>query len=412
MKAIREVLKANKALARHTIQYKMKLPSFQIYTIAISLLIALPVFAQSPTISDVSGLVLDGQQITITGNAFGANGPNVILFDDFKRGVQDQGVTLDATLGSWAWSSASNGYNPNYENDSDGNIAARLIGSNGNGGRLKFRFSDAQEIYVSYRVIIPAGEHFPNTTAPNTFSNGSDWKLVWLMDGDRGAAGNDDLCLPTSNNPVDFTIGGNDNAFQTKTGKKSGDLRWFSFENWNRFSVYLKGGANPTVDTGIVWAQGMSQEFGQKVFEDNPVIFDGDDTPDGYQFEDDDISRWNQLNVPGWSRSNSVNPGALYDDIYVATGGNARARIEIGNRPVYSDSTVLAIATPTSWQDNSITTTVRQGSFQDGQRAYLFIIDKDGNISDGYPFVFGSTVDQPGPTPSRRLPGILYLLLS
>jgi hypothetical protein len=155
----------------------------------------------------------------------------------------------------------------------------------------------------------------------------------------------------------------------------------------------MKGGIIPDKDPGTVWTQGMSHEFGQKIFGSNDRrLFDGDDTPDGYEFEDDAISQWNYFRVPGWKRPGDDNAETIYDDIYIAIGAHARARIEIGNAPNYDDSTVLAIATPTAWQDNAITTTIRQGSFNSGETAYLFVIDENGKASNGHPFVVGSTI--------------------
>ena len=357
---------------------------------------------QGPKIDNISGTVLDGQQIIINGNNFGTNGPNIVLFDDFKRGTAGEDITLQAAIGNWN----VRNHLPTYGEDGQNNIAGRFIGDGG--GRLIAEFSDVQEIFISYRVMIPVGKHFPNSGAPNTFPPGSQWKLTWLMDGDRGAAGNDDLVVPTWGNGTYFSLAGNDNAFQLATGRATGDTRWFSFLDWNRYSVYMKGGAVPDVDPGTVWSQGMSGEFGQKIFESiDKKLFDGDDTPDGYQFQDDAISRWNRLNVPGWHRGGDDNAAAMYDDIYIATGVNARARIEIGNKPLYSDCNILAITTPTSWQDNTITTTIRQGVFKDGETTYLFVIDTNGNVSDGYPLqqtidptqhTNGSIIIYPNPT--------------
>ena len=348
------------------------------------LLPAVPV--GTPAIYDVSGSILDGQQITITGSGFGTNGPNVVLFDDFNRGVDGELATLDATIGNW------HGIDPNhppyYGTDGQGNSTGYLIRDNSK-GQFHIEFSDTQEIFISYRVMIPRGKHFPNSGAASIFPPGSQWKLTWLMDGVRGYSGNDDLVIPTWGNGTNFIIGGNDNAFQIDTGRPGSSTNWFSFLDWNRFSVYLKGGVNPDIDQGTVWSQGMSKEFGQKIFTANKVLFDGDDTPDSYQFEDDAISRWNRFSVPGWHRGGDDNTAAMYDDIYIATGAHARARIEIGDNANYDNCTVLAIVTPTSWQNNTIEATVRQGSFQSGETAYLFVVDENGNVSNGYPFAVG-----------------------
>ena len=46
------------------------------------------------------------------------------------------------------------------------------------------------------------------------------------------------------------------------------------------------------------------------------------------------------------------------------------------------------IQIPTAWSNNSITINVNRGSFSDGKTVYLFVIDEDGGISNGYPISF------------------------
>jgi hypothetical protein len=100
---------------------------------------------------------------------------------------------------------------------------------------------------------------------------------------------------------------------------------------------------------------------------------------------------WNILTLPGFGRED---PGAhIYiDDVYFARGAAARARVEIGNASTYSASTNLSLLTPSLWTANSIQATVRKGSFADGTRAYLYVIDAQGNVNaQGYPVRLGST---------------------
>ncbi len=92
-------------------------------------------------------------------------------------------------------------------------------------------------------------------------------------------------------------------------------------------------------------------------------------------------------NIPGCSEE-----APRYDNVYLATGPDAQARVEIGNASTYASSTDLSIATITSWSDNSITATVRQGSFSNNSRDYLYVIDANGNVNaSGYPITVGST---------------------
>jgi len=46
----------------------------------------------------------------------------------------------------------------------------------------------------------------------------------------------------------------------------------------------------------------------------------------------------------------------------------------------------------TLWSDTEITATLRQGSFANGEQAYLYVFDANGNVnSDGYPIIITSS---------------------
>ena len=68
------------------------------------LLCAAPLMAQ-PAVSGVQGTVANGQTITVTGSAFGATGPNVVLFDDFEKGTSGKAILSgagSAQTGQWS----------------------------------------------------------------------------------------------------------------------------------------------------------------------------------------------------------------------------------------------------------------------------------------------------------------------
>ncbi len=352
------------------------------------------------TVTATSGNAIDEQNLTVSGSNFGNNGPNILLFDNFSRGVVGEEITLNSNIGSWSGKHMVVDYIPHYAQDSNGNKTGYLI-ENDHMKQMYINFPDTQEVFISYDVMVPLGKHFPHSFAPNTFPSGSQWKMSWLMDGERGYMGNDDFCIPTWGNGTYFTVGGNDNAYQLEIGRPGTNTNWFSFQGWNRFSVYMKGGNNPTVDPGIFWSQGLSEEFGKKVFSSNPVLFDGDDSPDGYEFSDDDISRWNRFNLPGWQREGDADSGAMYDNVYIATGSGARARVEIGDNATYENNTKLVLSTVNAWSDNQIDITFRKGNLIDGP-AYLYVSDENGNVNtNGYPITIGASnlradVDQSG----------------
>jgi hypothetical protein len=87
----------------------------------------------------------------------------------------------------------------------------------------------------------------------------------------------------------------------------------------------------------------------------------------------------------------AANSHPTFDDFYVAVGAGARARVEIGNKPNYADCTELAITTPTHWTDTEIRTTIRQGLFDEGQTAYLFVVTANGVVSQGRAIKIGTS---------------------
>jgi hypothetical protein len=340
----------------------------------------------SPVITGIVGTLNIGQSVTINGSNFGLNGPNVLIFDEFS-GIPGQTISLTATKGAWTVNDS-----PAYVADVGTNTAALLI-DGVNSRQMELSFPNVQEIFISYKVKIPPGGHFPNTTTNGQFAPDSAWKMCWIMDGQYGYTGDDDITLPSWPNGTYFQITGNDTGIRrngavawVEVGRPGYSTNWFSFKGWNRITAYLKAGADPVNDVGTIWFQGLSAEYGNKVFYYNDLtLFDGDD-----EARDNAISQWSYLTISGWHRTGGVNSSydsgtrAIYDDVYVATGASAAARVEIGNEPIYKDCSKLAIATPDKWTDKSIIANIRSGEFAKGDSVYIFVIDGENNPSLGY----------------------------
>lgn len=69
------------------------------------------------------------------------------------------------------------------------------------------------------------------------------------------------------------------------------------------------------------------------------------------------------------------------DDVYVDT---TWARVMVGNASTLASSTHREIQIPTTWITTSISVVWNQGTFEDYETVYLFVVDSDGNVSDGY----------------------------
>jgi len=82
-----------------------------------------------------------------------------------------------------------------------------------------------------------------------------------------------------------------------------------------------------------------------------------------------------------------------YDDFYL---DNTWARVMIGNNSTFSSSTHREIQIPSAWSDTSITITLNQGSFANCETIYLFVVDADGNVNTaGYPIRFVTGAGEP-----------------
>jgi len=364
--------------------------------LAIIIVFLLPNVLHGQTVSGITGTMEDSTQITISGSSFGDNGPSIFFFENFESGEHDTALSDTAQIGTWYFTHST--YVPEYMDGVvySGNTVGELV--EGFSQRCKLRFDPVTEFYVSYKVMVPDGYNWPESYAEETFySLGSSWKLSWIYDAGGGDSfsNNDDYCIPTYGSTDGFSISGNDHSHEqaAEFGRVSSNDLWWSWDEWNRVSCYMKAGNDPDSDNGIMWAQAMSESYGQKdTLRTDVPVFDGYDCDNGDGCgQDDETFQWTMMNFPGWTKYEDSMSGpydtdcrGYYDDIYLATGDYARARVEIGDSSSYANCTKLDIFTPTSWSATSITATARITQFGTGDTAYLFVVDADGNVSDGY----------------------------
>ncbi|MBW2989987.1 hypothetical protein KY358_06760 [Candidatus Woesearchaeota archaeon] len=98
-----------------------------------------------------------------------------------------------------------------------------------------------------------------------------------------------------------------------------------------------------------------------------------------------------------WDDSETDDEFFYIDDAYI---DNSFARVEIGDNESFDMCTHHEIQIPTSWSDDEIVVNVNRGSFEDGETAYVFVVDEDGTSSEGYPVTFSSETG--GTTPPTR----------
>lgn len=381
----------------------------------------------APLPVSLSGSIVNGQPITITGSSFGS-GPNVTLFDQFNGGPAGTDIPLTSPdVGAWTKYASGSGYYPQFSSDYHSPPFSDAWYIRNNTGILQDAFlpggQGVTEIYISFWFKVPSGTYFPwrvqasDAIVPaddHSFGYPINWKMTWLFRNDTPEVNPPDnqydLVSPTILNAGSLSAQAfyaADNVYYpTVSGGYRGldFVNWFKFGTWNRLSEWLKADpTNPITAPGTIYTQGFAEGYQNMVqIQNNPTSFFNmtlgrtGATPVG----------WNELQFPGFLDSNIPNVNPLYDDIYMATGPNAAARIEIGDNSVYADCTNLAILIPTSWTDNSVTAVVKLGSFQPGQTAHVFITDSNNNtvVVPGSYTIGSSGEDTTGPFMSNGLP--------
>ncbi|NTW27235.1 MAG: hypothetical protein HGA36_02855 [Candidatus Moranbacteria bacterium] len=337
-----------------------------------------------PTISNVSGTIGDGQNITISGAAFGSSGPSTEIFDDFEKGTVGQNINTgagSAQVGQWTSLDGA----PMYSNASSlsGNNAMRSDMSTGY--RVDAMMSlpaNTTKVFGSWWVYLPAGNNFPGEGTVD----GTNWKQVWMMDGD--STGIRDYVVTLIMQPSGCGTGITHN--DTTGGVFTSWLPTFTMPKgrWVKVWYYVDGKSDATGKFDFWY---LDNNGGIPVHDanlSNIVTLSTKVGGTGY---------WDRIYFNAYGRQTN-NSYPMFDDIYVATGPNAQARVEIGNAATYAASTNLTLATVNTWSDAAVSATVRQGSFTGGEQAYLYVFDKDGNVNaTGFPMTFGSTTDDVTP---------------
>ncbi len=353
----------------------------------LSLCAASGAFAE-PSISNISGALTDGSTIVINGLNFGVNGPNIVLFDNFEGGTVGSNIKTgvgSATIGKWDRIGGGNGAClPKYDSayKLSGNMAYKTdytCKSNSGTDANTTAFVDnlnASDVFLSYWVYLPTTSSFPcyNTTGD------CNWKMTWLYGSNTQY---DDQVVPVGL-PGSTTQPFKDWAISCN-GCYLSHADWFSFNmykgRWYRIWTWIHATGDSSGHKDV-WVMGKddSLQVTQKV-NWNGQIFNAMGTNFLY------------FALSGWARwcNIATNPlctesAARFDDVYLSTGSNARARVEIGNASTYNTCTNLAIATVTSWSNTQITATLRQGALSSISNAYVYLFDANGNVNqNGYP---------------------------
>ena len=337
-------------------------------TLLISALLMVSHAYAAPSVSNVSGTRSDGNSMTITGTGFGS-GPNVVIFDDFEKGSNGSNISTgssSAQVGGWNQIEGS----PEYSNSAkvSGSLAFRADMSLSWIQRITANLpSNTTKYFYSYWAYIPSSDNWPGSGD----SAGINWKLIWFVMNQDLQGGFDHPVMLGQAGDTNFS------GFNCSGNPPTAVSAWLDGFNmtkgsWKRVWGYTHIATNGKMQIWDLTSNGVHTALNQDM-------------------DTSSATNVNYVKLNAYGRTTS-NCHPMFDDVYVATGDNAMARVEIGNAATYATCTQLAICTPDSWSSTSITATVRQGGFADAATAYLYVFDATGTANTtGKEITFGST---------------------
>ncbi len=349
--------------------------------------------ANAQTISGISGPVTNDSVVTISGSSFGTKSiPAPVVWDNLEDGTCN---TL-ATVGTWSTVndlsiSSVNNRHSNSSYNAGINFTSEAWG-NFTGG------SDSPKWFVQYWFYLAddfdfgssINDHLGNIKIFRLWSTGSSTlnNLRIVLRGSYDA----DLVVESTDLGHDWSpvitghtwinsIFGHANPSYVDPGS----FGWREYDidistgSWHLFQWEVEESTINAYDGAIKW------------WFDGQLILDVDDvrtrtSSQSSSFRPHTVGFYN-------SHGNNAdgNDHFYLDDAYI---DNSWARVELGNSATYNSCSHREIQVPSEWDTDSITIKVNTGSFENQEAIYLFVIDADGNVSDGY--LVSNEVEGPG----------------
>ena len=330
----------------------------------------------APLINSTKEVVKNGESITILGNDFGAMNGSIVSWDNFESKTAGSNVGGSSPLIGPTWSLQHTGGSVTYNNihSHSGNLAANVVWAGSTGieafgwaGQGPFR-----QLYITYWRWMD-GNYDPN---PNKTPYADNHKQYYLF-GNRSSEGFSEFPQGMPLIPAGTSTWGyynNVSMAQTNwNGTNNINTIGKTYENtksqWNRWEFWQKLNTDPSCTINVNCDGELTYWIDTKVGRKRADY--------KHRFV---AGEWKDFRLGHMAHGFISTAKAWFDDIYIAT---TQARVEIGDASTWDTCTHREIQIPSSWQAGQITITINQGSFPAKSSAYLFVVDANGNVSNG-----------------------------
>jgi len=322
----------------------------------------------APSVSLTNGTLSNGNTIAISGSFFGNKAsPAPVIFDDMEGGNLSNKWTK---TGSIQINSDNNRHsNSQYNGRND-------FGSSGGSSKGYFTGgSNSKKWFCQYWFKLSTNWHWGTTGYGGGDDALTNIKIVRIWD-----SGSDALNWVTAfqlwsgSNTIISKVSPLSTAYYSKLIRPKDDI---TVNTWHNFQFeYSDSSIGETDGVFRAWYNGK-------------VIYN----ISGIMTRNSQNTNYKRPLVLGFYNSWGRAASSTYfyiDDAYI---DNTWARVEIGDNATYDNCTHREVQIPSAWSDSSIEITFSQGSFNNGDQAYLFVVDDAGNKSSGFPITIGSTVN-------------------
>jgi len=340
-------------------------------------LLIIPIRAVSaPSISTVSGIIEQGQTVTVSGSGFGAHADNntsrsylIRAWENFETGTADSIFTSNEgpeLVTNTSLQKANSNYAAKGYAWTTAQAYTDVWGQPQNTWKMYGFYlslpAKEKKIFMSGWFMFPLGFD----TGIRYDTGVIDQTKFMMMTPVGETAGK--TYFATRRDSVDIPVMTNTEDGDLAEGTDDPLFNYSPMGEWHRFDMYIDL-TKPDGQKIHNWYVDGKKLSRVNEFYVSDAVIDGFNYLSwlGYQFTGDDIYTWFQY----------------MDDAYVDL---TQARVEISEYATWSDTVQhqKEIQIPTTWSDTEITVSANLGQFAPGETAYVYVIDDSGLVSGGY----------------------------
>lgn len=332
----------------------------------------------APSISSISGTVVDDNNLTISGTSFGTHALSIEWLGGASGNIESG--TDGAVVSATGWSIPANDTSPNrrprYVSDDAHSGSQSIYTKRENGTYIAYMTYDtggADKIYFSYWANQTKGDCDQwKAWRWSETSNVTDQANNIMSSVYGGSNYNTVMCESSNPSTADCYPGNVADIYMDTSHIAS---------TWYRIESYIETNSSAGAEDGV-WLYNLYKSGSLNNATNFTTMEDRATGVTGQK-------RYFHLQNYFGNNCEEVVLARIYmDDIYVQTG--TRARVELCNASTWTNRGHCEIQYPTAWAAGEITSTVNLGSFSSGT-VYAYVVDSNGDVnSSGYALTIGS----------------------